>query len=77
MQTRKWTGNDGQERYSTEVVLNRFRGELTMLDSRGGGGAPERDEDRDAVPAAVPAGNGGGGTDAARQGADLDDEIPF
>ena len=35
LQTRKWTGNDGQERYSTEVVINRFRGELTMLDSRG------------------------------------------
>ena len=34
LQTRKWSGNDGQERYSTEVVLNRFRGELTMLDSR-------------------------------------------
>ena len=34
IQTRKWTGNDGQERYSTEVVINRFRGELTMLDSR-------------------------------------------
>ena len=34
LQTRKWTGNDGQERYSTEVVINRFRGELTMLDSR-------------------------------------------
>ena len=34
LQTGKWTGNDGQERYSTEVVINRFRGELTMLDSR-------------------------------------------
>lgn len=39
--TRKWTDKDGQERYSTEVVLNRFRGELVMLDARGenGGGA--------------------------------------
>src|SRR5689334_12321573 len=37
LQTRKWTDNAGQERYSTEVVLTRFRGELTMLD--GGGGA--------------------------------------
>ena len=34
LQTRKWTGNDGQERYTTEVVISRFRGELTMLDSR-------------------------------------------
>lgn len=38
LQTRKWQGNDGQERYSTEVVLQRFRGELTMLDGRGEGG---------------------------------------
>ena len=32
LQTRKWTDNSGQERYTTEVVLQRFRGELTMLD---------------------------------------------
>jgi single-strand DNA-binding protein len=37
LQTRKWTDNSGQERYSTEVVLQRFRGELTMLDGAGGG----------------------------------------
>src|SRR5271169_5286018 len=41
LQTRKWTDNSGQERYTTEVVLQRFRGELTMLDGAGGarGGA--------------------------------------
>ena len=38
MQTRKWTDNSGQERYTTEVVLQNFRGELTMLDGRSGGG---------------------------------------
>ena len=38
LQTRKWTDNSGQERYTTEVVLQRFRGEMTLLDSRGGGG---------------------------------------
>src|ERR1041385_8151518 len=37
LQTRKWTDQSGQERYSTEVVLQRFRGELTMLDGKGGG----------------------------------------
>src|SRR5579862_2885375 len=43
LQTRKYTDKDGQERYSTEVVLQRFRGELVMLDSRAeGGGAPAR-----------------------------------
>src|ERR1700757_4433173 len=40
LQTRKWTDNSGQERYTTEVVLQRFRGELTMLDARGAGGPP-------------------------------------
>jgi single-strand DNA-binding protein len=37
LQTRKWTDRDGQERYTTEVVLQRFKGELTLLDSREGG----------------------------------------
>jgi single-strand DNA-binding protein len=37
LQTRKWTDNSGVEKYTTEVVLQRFRGELVMLDSRGGG----------------------------------------
>ena len=49
LQTRKWTDNQGQERYSTEVVLQRFRGELTMLDGAGGarGGAMEGGADYD------------------------------
>lgn len=38
LQTRKWTDQNGNERYSTEVVLQRFRGELTLLDGRGEGG---------------------------------------
>ncbi len=38
LQTRKWTGNDGIEKYTTEVVLQRLSGVLTMLDSAGGGG---------------------------------------
>src|SRR6185437_10859839 len=38
LQTRKWTDKDGQEKYSTEIVLQNFRGELTMLDSKGEGG---------------------------------------
>jgi single-strand DNA-binding protein len=50
LQTRKWTDNQGQERYTTEVVLQRFRGELTMLDGAGGGrggGAMEGGADYD------------------------------
>ena len=68
LQTRKWTGNDGQERYTTEVVLQRFRGEMTMLDTRGGGGAPEGVPPE---PDEEPGGETGGGS------GDLDDEIPF
>jgi single-strand DNA-binding protein len=37
LQTRKWTDQQGQERYTTEVVLGRFNGQLTMLDTRAGG----------------------------------------
>lgn len=37
LQTRKWTDQQGQDRYTTEIVLQRYRGELTILDSRGGG----------------------------------------
>lgn len=65
LQTRKWTDQSGQERYTTEVVLGRFRGELQMLDSRGGG-----------EPAYAGAG-GDFGADLPPARADLDDEIPF
>ena len=81
LQTRKWTDNSGAERYTTEVVLQRFRGELTMLDSRGGGGGGGDFADEDA---GAGGGMGGGGRAtapaAARGGGardDLDDEIPF
>ena len=66
LQTRKWTDQSGVEKYSTEVVLNRFRGELTMLDTRGGGG-DSFGEQYGETPASAPAGPGD----------DLDDEIPF
>jgi single-strand DNA-binding protein len=41
LQTRKWTDKDGQERYTTEVVIGRFNGNLTMLSGRGEGGGDE------------------------------------
>src|ERR1700712_4284785 len=44
IQTRKWSDQSGQEKFSTEVVLQKFRGELTMLDGRGEGAMAERDE---------------------------------
>ena len=82
LQTRKWTGQDGQERYTTEVVLGRFRGELTLLDARGegaaggyGGGEPAY-EPMGAGPG-TGGGRGGGRTDPAGPPPDFDDEIPF
>ena len=67
LQTRKYTDKDGVEKYTTEVVLGRFRGELTMLDARGDGERAER-------PALVGASEGGR---SFERGGDLDDEIPF
>src|ERR687894_255358 len=43
LQTRQWEDQSGQKRYSTEVVLQKFRGELQMLDGRGGGGGDAED----------------------------------
>src|SRR5918993_1032743 len=46
LQTRKWQDQSGQEKYTTEVVLQRFRGELTLLDGRGGGASEGADEEQ-------------------------------
>jgi len=79
LQTRKWTDQSGQERYTTEVVISRFRGELTILDSgrteEGGSTAPMRN----AGPASVGGRSGGAGSPSwdVPKGGDLDDEIPF
>jgi single-strand DNA-binding protein len=42
LQTRRWTDQSGNDKYSTEVVLQRFRGELVLLDSKGGTDAPQQ-----------------------------------
>ena len=67
LHTRKWTDQGGQERYATEVVLPRFKGELTML-SRANSSERSVTDDK---------GNGGDLTRGHGGGADLDDEIPF
>jgi single-strand DNA-binding protein len=82
LQTRKWTDNSGQERYSTEVVLQRYRGELTMLDGRGGAGGDSggyADEAPAQEFAAAGSGRAAGAGRSERRPAvqDLDDEIPF
>ena len=75
LQTRKWTNKDGQEQYSTEVVLQRFRGELQMLDGRGDGeGMAVAGGGGGARKVASGGGRGGSGQDFS---SDPDDEIPF
>ncbi len=86
LQTRKYTDQAGVEKYSTEVVLQRFRGEMTLLDSRGGGqGASEGGRDiagsdfgSSGPMERRPASGGGGGSGGGRPSyGDMDDEIPF
>lgn len=91
-ESRKYTDKDGHERETFEVVLGRFRGDLTLLDGRGdgareggertGGGREGGFEPREARPARAGAGASGGGGKGgpswdAPAGGDLDDEIPF
>jgi single-strand DNA-binding protein len=80
LQTRKWQDQSGNDKYTTEIVLQKFRGELVLLDSREGGGGGGRDF-----------GGGGYGDDFSGGGSsqgqkrpqpaafdtDLDDDVPF
>lgn len=65
IQTRKWQDQSGADRYATEIVLQRFRGELQMLDSKGDGRDDGREYERQSR------------GDPAGQRPDLIDEIPF
>ncbi len=88
LQTRDYTDRDGNQRKATEVVLQRFRGELTLLDSRGGGARGESSDDRGSFESS--GGNSfgrsspmekrpatGAGAGAGRMGEMIDDDIPF
>jgi single-strand DNA-binding protein len=84
LQTRKWTDQTGQEKYTTEVVIDRFRGELTLLDSNRGeeGGMGEGGGYGGGRASGGPPRSGGGGSRGGSSGwdapkGDLDDEIPF
>ena len=84
LQTRKYTDKDGHEKYSTEVVLPRFRGELTMLDGRGDGGGGMGGGDSGGYEGGGGSTGGGGGRSSGGRpaggggkGQDFDDEIPF
>jgi len=67
LQTRKWTDQNGVDKYTTEIVLQRYRGEITMLDSKGQGGGDTGAFD---APSS-------GGREALPSMEDIDDEIPF
>lgn len=78
LQTRKWTDNQGQERYSTEVVLRRFRSQLTLLDRRGEGGGGPSAPDYGGAAKGGPAPGGSAPAGSAPGGmGDFDDDIPF
>ena len=83
LQTRKWTDNSGQDKYSTEVVLQRFRGELVLLDSRGGGGGGSFGGGDDYGDSASGGFGGSGGSPRPQSrpapafDSDLDDDVPF
>ncbi|HEX9964637.1 MAG TPA: single-stranded DNA-binding protein [Allosphingosinicella sp.] len=85
IQTRKWTDQSGADRYSTEIVLQRFRGELVLLDSRGGGGGGGGQDfgggDYDGGSSGFGGSGGGGSRPQSRPApafdSDLDDDVPF
>ncbi len=83
LQTRKWQDQSGADKYTTEIVLQKYRGELQMLDGKGGGASASGGE-YDQSESFSSAGGNGGGRGSKRGGgpkesfsADLDDEIPF
>ncbi|HTG63641.1 MAG TPA: single-stranded DNA-binding protein [Sphingomicrobium sp.] len=79
IQTRKWQDQSGNDKYTTEVVLQRFRGELVLLDARGEGGGGFGGDDY----GSSSGGFGGGGSkpqsrpQPAAFDTDLDDDVPF
>lgn len=78
LKTRKWDDNQGVERYVTEVVLDRFRGELVLLDSQNSGeGQSEQSQPTTQHRAKDAPKQQGGWDSGASTPTDLDDEIPF
>jgi single-strand DNA-binding protein len=82
LQTRKWPDNQGNDKYTTEIVLQRFRGELVLLDSRDGGGGGGRDLGGGGYGDDLGGSSGGGSQRQQRPqpaafDTDLDDDVPF
>ena len=85
LQTRKWQDQGGQDRYSTEVVLQNFSSQMVLLDRAGGGGGGGSYPDDNGSDFGTSSGSSGGRSAPARQPAmagagrrdDMDDEVPF
>lgn len=77
LQTRKWQDQSGQDRYTTEVVLQRFRSALTMLDTRGGGGGDGGEGYGSGGDQGDDQSRGGGRDFQPENAGEFDDEIPF
>ncbi len=81
LQTRKWQDNSGQDKYSTEVVLQRFRGELVLLDAKGGSGGGGDFGGGGDYESGGGFGSGSGNREQSRPqpafDSDLDDDVPF
>lgn len=78
LQTRKWTDQSGQDKYTTEVLISRFKGEVTILDSRNQSQSQGQDQNNfDYTPDTKPLGSGSSNNANTKSLADLDDEIPF
>lgn len=79
LETRKWTDKDGKDQYTTEIVLRPYRGELTMLDSKGGsGGGGYGGGANDYSDSSGGSYQSGGSSSAPRGKADeFEDDIPF
>ena len=83
LQTRKWQDNSGADKYSTEVVLQRFRGELVLLDSKSGGSSGGDDYSGGHESGGSSGGFSGGGQSRPQSrpapafDSDLDDDVPF
>jgi len=78
LQTRKWTDQSGQEKYTTEVVLSRYRGELTLLDNKGGASGDFDDSSMMGDSSGgMSIGGGKSGSSSPSLAQEIDDEIPF
>lgn len=76
LETRSWE-QDGVKKYTTEVVLTRFRGEITMLDSKGSSGGGFQSQSQDDYGSGFGGGSSGGNKSSRAPVNEMEDEIPF